>query len=259
MISIIIKSPPSNPVEYVVPDTTNTVAVQANPASTGSVNGGGSFATGSSVTVTATANSGYTFTDWTENGTVQSASPSYSFTLATNRTLVANFTANPTTNTVAVQASPASAGSVNGGGSFVTGSSVTVTATANSGYTFTNWTERSRAKHLPQLHLHPGHQPQPGRQLHDQSDHQHRGRPGQSSQRRQRQRRRFLCHRKFCDRDGHRQQRLHLPGWTQNGTVQSTSPSYIFTLATNRNLVRQLHDQSDYLHGHPERRIEWEH
>ena len=120
---------------------TNTVATAASPAGAGSVSGGGLFVAGSSVTVTATANSGYSFVNWTENGTVQSASSSYSFTIAANRNLVANFTANPVTNMVATAASPAGAGSVSGGGSFVAGSSVTVTATANSGYTFANWTE----------------------------------------------------------------------------------------------------------------------
>jgi hypothetical protein len=98
------------------------------------------------VTVTATAKSGYVFTNWTANGTVQSASPSYSFTLATNTTLVANFAVKPTTNTVVAQVNPANAGSVSGGGSFVTGSSVTVTATANSGYIFTNWTANGIAQ-----------------------------------------------------------------------------------------------------------------
>jgi hypothetical protein len=43
--------------------------------------------------VTATANSGYTFTNWTLNGSVVSSSNNYSFTLATNVNLVANFTA----------------------------------------------------------------------------------------------------------------------------------------------------------------------
>ena len=92
------------------------------------------------MTVTATAKNGYVFTNWTANGIVQSSSPSYGFTLATNITLVAHFAVQPTTNTVVAQVNPANAGSVTGGGSFVTGSSVTVTATANSGYTFTNWT-----------------------------------------------------------------------------------------------------------------------
>ncbi len=90
------ESPPSNPVEYVVPNPAQMVTILANPANAGSVNGGGSFVTGSSVTVTATANGGYAFTNWTENGTVRSTSPSFSFTLATNRNLVAIFTANLT-------------------------------------------------------------------------------------------------------------------------------------------------------------------
>ena len=52
-------------------------------------------AASSSVLVAATANSGYTFTNWTANGTVQSTSPYYTFTLATNLNLLANFTVNP--------------------------------------------------------------------------------------------------------------------------------------------------------------------
>jgi hypothetical protein len=37
------------------------------------VGGGGTFASGSSRTVTATANSGFTFANWTENGGVVGA------------------------------------------------------------------------------------------------------------------------------------------------------------------------------------------
>jgi hypothetical protein len=117
-----------------------TVAVSASPSAGGTVSGDGSFAAGSR-TVTATANSGYTFANWTESGTVVSSSASYSFTLSGNRTLVANFTANPVNYTVAISASPSAGGTASGGGVFVAGSSVTVTATANSGYTFANWTE----------------------------------------------------------------------------------------------------------------------
>ena len=134
------ESPPSNQLEYTVPAAAQTLTVEANPGGAGNVTGGGSFNAGSSVTVTATANSGYTFANWTANGVVQSASASYTFTLTTNVTLVANFTANPVIYTVTTQANPAQGGSVAGGGSFNAGSSVTVTATANSGYTFTNWT-----------------------------------------------------------------------------------------------------------------------
>src|SRR5262249_20172478 len=72
--------------------TQYTVAVSASPSAGGTVSGAGTFAAGSSDTVTATANSGYTFFNWTANGSVVSTSPSYTFTVNSNVTLVANFT-----------------------------------------------------------------------------------------------------------------------------------------------------------------------
>ena len=136
-----VESVPSAPVQYYIANPSdNTIAVSASPSAGGSVSGGGTFATGSSQTVTATANSGYTFANWTVNGNVVSSAASYSFTLTANQTLVANFTANPVNYTIAVSASPSAGGSVSGGGTFALGSSQTVIATANSGYTFANWT-----------------------------------------------------------------------------------------------------------------------
>ena len=124
--------------------TTYTIAVSANPSNGGTVTGGGTYNQGASCTVTATANSGYTFTNWTEGGNVVSTNASYTFNVTGNRTLVANFTAQaPTTYTISVSANPSNGGTVTGGGTYNQGASCTVTATANSGYTFTNWTEGS--------------------------------------------------------------------------------------------------------------------
>ena len=53
----------------------------------------GTFADGHSCTVTATPNPGYDFANWTENGTVVSSSPSYTFIVNDDRDLVANFAA----------------------------------------------------------------------------------------------------------------------------------------------------------------------
>src|SRR5215475_10451738 len=117
------------------------ISLSASPSAAGAVSGAGTFPSGSSRTVTATANSGFTFSNWTENGSVVSSSASFAFTLNANRVLVANFTANPGNNTVAVSASPSAGGTVSGAGAFPSGSSRTVTATANSGFTFANWTE----------------------------------------------------------------------------------------------------------------------
>jgi hypothetical protein len=118
---------------------TYTVAVSANPTNGGTVTGGGTFQQGQSCTVNATAATGFTFANWTENGTVVSTDAHYTFTVNGNHTLVANFTAN--TYTINVSATPTAGGTVNGGGSFTYGQSCTVTATAATGYSFTNWTE----------------------------------------------------------------------------------------------------------------------
>jgi Divergent InlB B-repeat domain len=74
-----------------------TITVNASPIAGGTVSGGGTFAAGSAQTVTGTANSGYTFANWTENGSIVSSSPSYTFTLSSNLKLVANFATNSVT------------------------------------------------------------------------------------------------------------------------------------------------------------------
>jgi anti-sigma factor RsiW len=124
----------ANPVNY-------TISLNASPSAGGMVSGAGTFASGASRAVTATANSGYTFASWTENGSVVSTSASYTFALSANRTLAANFTANPVNYTISLNASKDASGTVSGGGTFASGSSHTVVASANSGYTFANWTE----------------------------------------------------------------------------------------------------------------------
>ena len=119
-----------------------TISVSANPTEGGTVSGGGTFNSGALRTVTATANNGYSFTNWTENDIVVSTNANYTFTLNTNRTLVANFTATaPNQYNINVSANPTDGGTVSGGGAFDSGTSHTVTAIANNGYTFTNWTE----------------------------------------------------------------------------------------------------------------------
>ena len=67
------------------------ITVSANPAEAATVTGGGEYTFGQACTVTATPTTGYTFTGWTENGTVVSDELSYSFTAISDRNLVANF------------------------------------------------------------------------------------------------------------------------------------------------------------------------
>ena len=118
---------------------TYTINVSPNPSAGGTVTGGGSYQQGQSCTVTATANTGYTFLRWTENGNQVYTNANYTFTVTGNRTLVAQFQAQ--SYTVGVSANPSSGGSVSGGGSYNYGQSCTVHAIANTGYTFLRWTE----------------------------------------------------------------------------------------------------------------------
>lgn len=71
------------------------VILSANPTSGGTVTGAGSYEFNSTVTVVATAKniigSKFLFTNWTENGNEISKSNSYSFTITSNRNLIANF------------------------------------------------------------------------------------------------------------------------------------------------------------------------
>ncbi len=110
-----------------------------NPAEYGMVIGSGTYEEGNICTLTATANTGYAFTNWTENGEVVSTEASYSFTVTGDRELVANFALQ--SYSISASANPSEGGSVSGAGNYNYGSTCTVTATANTGYTFTNWTE----------------------------------------------------------------------------------------------------------------------
>ncbi len=118
-----------------------TVSVSANPEEGGTVEGGGTYTQGQSCTVTATANEGYTFLNWKEGNNVVSTNASYTFNVTADRTLVANFEAQPQSYTISVSANPSNGGTVTGGGTYQQGASCTVSATANTGYAFTNWTE----------------------------------------------------------------------------------------------------------------------
>ena len=68
-----------------------TVTVSASPSFGGSVSGGGTFEIGSVVTVVASPSANYIFVNWTESGIPVSTNPSYTFTLTSDVTLLANF------------------------------------------------------------------------------------------------------------------------------------------------------------------------
>ena len=78
-----------NPPEVSVNEMVSTISVSGNEG--GSVTGGGDFATGSDVTVTATPEEGYHFLGWMEDGKLVSDSVRYEFSASADRNLTAVF------------------------------------------------------------------------------------------------------------------------------------------------------------------------
>jgi uncharacterized repeat protein (TIGR02543 family) len=124
------------------PPTPHTVSVSANPLSGGSVSGGGTYLEGSSVTVIAAANSGYSFTNWTENNMQVSTNAAYTFILGTaDRNLAANFTTTPVAYTVTFDKNGGDTDASPGTKTTASGGNVGTlpTAPTRSGYTFNGW------------------------------------------------------------------------------------------------------------------------
>ena len=110
----------------------------ANPTEGGTVTGSGTYNHGTTATLTATANEGYYFVNWTKNGTQVSTSTSCSVTVEEAATYTANFELY--SYEITATANPTAGGSVTGGGTYNHGATTTLTATPATGYTFANWT-----------------------------------------------------------------------------------------------------------------------
>lgn len=126
-----------------------TISVSASPIEGGMVTGSGNYVSGRSTTVTATANNGYVFKKWTENGRTVSTNTSYTFTVNSNRTLTAVFEQEQRpvvtpSYIVTTKANPAEGGAVSGDGVYQVGTDVTVTAKPKDGYEFKGWTEHGQ-------------------------------------------------------------------------------------------------------------------
>ena len=126
----------------VVGGTQYTISATASPSNGGTVSGAGQYYENTQCTLTATPNTGYTFTNWKKGNNVVSTNANYTFTVtsSTSGSYTATFTAIPQY-TITASANPTAGGTVSGGGTFYSGSSCTLTATANTGYAFTNWTK----------------------------------------------------------------------------------------------------------------------
>jgi len=70
---------------------TSTITLNANPNEGGNPSGGGTFAIGTAITVSANPNNKWSFVNWTENAVEVSTNVDYSFNVNNNRVLTANY------------------------------------------------------------------------------------------------------------------------------------------------------------------------
>ena len=109
-------------------------ALTASAGDGGSVSGGGTFASGTQVSLTATPNSGYSFSGWSNGLTTNPIT----VTLNSNTSLTANFQV--IVNSYSLTVSAGEGGSVSSeGGEYEEGTEVTITATPDEGYEFISW------------------------------------------------------------------------------------------------------------------------
>jgi subtilisin family serine protease len=115
------------------------VVATVTPEAAGIIDGSGSYPMNSPVSLLAIENPGYSFSRWLESGNVVSYDNPYEFNLINHRNITALFT--PIIYTVQAQANPPEGGNISGGGSFLYGSAVELTANPAESYLFVEWLE----------------------------------------------------------------------------------------------------------------------
>ena len=117
----------------------NVYTLTTNVVGEGTVEGNaGSYVEGTTATLTATPAEHYEFTGWT--GDITSTDNPITLTVNADITVTANFVALPLY-TITATANDAAMGTITVAGTCYEGENVTLTATANKGYEFVNWTK----------------------------------------------------------------------------------------------------------------------
>ena len=112
-----------------------TITAAANDATMGTVTGSGSYAYGTTATLTATPATGYHFVQWNDADTHATRT----ITVTGNATYTATFA--PDTYTITVLANNALLGTVTGGGTYTYGATATLTATPATNCHFVQWND----------------------------------------------------------------------------------------------------------------------
>lgn len=112
---------------------------------TATITGNGTYKKDSTATITATPKEGYRFVNWTKGNEVFCTDSIFTFQITEDLILTANFEKIPETKTFTVSISSNNPewgiATLTGNGTYEEGSEVMITATANNGYHFVNWTK----------------------------------------------------------------------------------------------------------------------
>ncbi|MHB8519117.1 MAG: FG-GAP-like repeat-containing protein [Limisphaerales bacterium] len=104
------------------------VSASNSPPAAGAVSGQGSYFYGTTNVLTANANFGYRFTNWTENSAVIGTANALTLVVTNNRFLVAHYVEANTVHVVTTATSPENVASVTGAGSYTNGQTATISA-----------------------------------------------------------------------------------------------------------------------------------
>ena len=119
------------------------VVVKADPLEGGAVAGGGSFKSGSNVTISASPNNNYRFAGWYSGGALLSDSKQYTLNnVSSDLNLVAKF--ERATCYVKTGVNDSKGGTISASSSVQYNGNYTITAKANSGYTFEGFVENNK-------------------------------------------------------------------------------------------------------------------
>lgn len=215
-------------VEVVLEKVPHTITVSASEGGTATVQD--NLVHGDTANAVATANTGYHFVNWTENGTEVSTDSTYTFTVTSERTLTANFTLI----SYDISLSSDGNGTVEGEGTYNHFSTPTVIATPNTGYHFVNWTDENGTEVSTSASY--SFEVDGARNLTanfainsypvEATAREHGSVSGSNT----------YNHSETCTLVAIPDKEYHFVGWEENGTVVSENANYSFSVTSGRNL-----------------------
>lgn len=120
--------------------TVNEYSLKLEATEGGTVAGEGNFESGASVTITATANEGYEFIGWYRNEVYLNKQSVHTFLMPNeNITLKAKFSLIPVVYKLILAANIEGGGDLSGGGDYLAGTKISISATLNERYEFLGW------------------------------------------------------------------------------------------------------------------------